>query len=317
MPKCSEPYRRCERSGLCKGKIFDGDLAKARTVSTLGLGALLKSIFSVSILLLSGAAIAAGQSGAPVIDPVKGVQNNASFIQGQPVAPGTFVAIFGSNFATSPALFDTIPLSNSLAGASVTFNNISAPIVYASSGQINAIVPWELPQTGGAQVVVTTAKGSSAPLTVSLTSAAPGLFDIVTDSTGVERPSAYNNSDGTLPMPVNVVPFPGVYKSRPAKIGVDAVILFCAGLGPVNNPPNDGSPGLGQPPYSLTQVTPTVLAGGVPAQVIFSGLSPQYPPFYQIAIILQPGTPTGDAVSLQIQMNGITTTDQLKIAVTQ
>jgi uncharacterized protein (TIGR03437 family) len=142
-------------------------------------------------------------------------------------------------------------------------------------------------------VVVTTAAGSSQPITGNLTSAAPGLFDIVTDSTGVHRPSAY-----------------------PAQIGVDAVVLFCAGLGPVNNQPADGSPGLTEQPFSSTINTPTVLVGGVPAQVLFSVLSPQYPPFYQIGIIIRPGTPTGDAVSLQIQMNGITITDQLKIAVT-
>ena len=45
-----------------------------------------------------------------------------------------------------------------------------------------------------------------------------------------------------------------------------------------------------------------------------AGLSPQYPSFYQIAVTV-PNVPAGDAVALQIQMNGITTTDQLKIAI--
>jgi uncharacterized protein (TIGR03437 family) len=36
---------------------------------------------------------------------------------------------------------------------------------------------------------------------------------------------------------------------------------------------------------------------------------------YQINIIIAPGTPTGDAVPLQIQMNGVTSTNKATIAV--
>jgi uncharacterized protein (TIGR03437 family) len=49
--------------------------------------------------------------------------------------------------------------------------------------------------------------------------------------------------------------------------------------------------------------------------VLFSGLT-QYPSIYQINLTMAAGTPTGDAVPIQIQMNGVTTTDQFKIAVT-
>jgi uncharacterized protein (TIGR03437 family) len=277
----------------------------------------LRKTLTLSVLILAGVVVALGQT--PVIDPVKGIQNGASFIQGQPVAAGSFVAIFGSNLASGFALFDTIPLSASLAGVSVTFNGVAAPIIAVSSGQINAIMPWDAlaagVSSGPAQAVVKNAAGTSTAATVQLTSAAPGLFDIFKDSTGVHRPSAYNNSDGTLPLPPNIV-VPG-FQSRPAKINdPTALILFAAGLGLVDNRPANGVPGLGQPPYSTTVITPTVLVGGVPAKVTFSGLSPQYPMFYQIAIVIQPGTPTGDAVSLQIDINGIRTTDQLKIAVT-
>jgi len=54
----------------------------------------------------------------------------------------------------------------------------------------------------------------------------------------------------------------------------------------------------------------------VEAQLIFSGMQPQFPGVYQINIILASGTPTGDAVPLQFVMNGITTTDKVTIAVT-
>lgn len=269
----------------------------------------MRSAYLLTLVLLGGAA--GLQAQAPVIDPAKGVQNGASFAQGQGIAPGSFVAIFGSNFGSGLTLFNTVPLSNSLAGASVTVNGIPAAMIGVASGQINAQLPWGLPTTGNAQVVVSTGAGNSAAVNMPLTSAAPGLFYIFTDSTGVNRPGAYNNSDGSLPLPTNIQ-VPG-YTSRPSKPG-EALILFCTGLGAVTNQPADGAPGLAQAPFSTTLGTPTVLVGGVPATVLFSGLSPQYPSFYQIAITV-PNVAAGNAVPLQIQMNGITTTDQLKIAI--
>ena len=59
------------------------------------------------------------------------------------------------------------------------------------------------------------------------------------------------------------------------------------------------------PPLSgaNTNVTPVVTIGGVPAQVIFSGLT--FVTVYQVNVIVQPGTPTGDAVPVKISVNGV------------
>lgn len=256
-----------------------------------------------------------GPLGPPTISSV---ENGASFAAGQAVAPGSLVAIFGNNFGSGLTLadFHSIPLATTLAADSITFNGLPAALVGVSSGQINAEVPWALlaaaSQSGTAQVVVRTPSGASAAATVPLSPVAPGLFSVLKDSTGVTRPAVYNNTDVTLPYP-STVTVPG-YSTRPVKPN-EILILFATGLGPVTNPPVDGAPGLAQPPYSTTLSSPTVLVGGLPQKVIFSGLSPQYPSMYQIAIIIQPGTPAGDAIPMQIQMNGISTSDQLKIAV--
>ena len=58
-----------------------------------------------------------------------------------------------------------------------------------------------------------------------------------------------------------------------------------------------------------------MLIGGVQAKFISAVLSPQYVSEYQIAVVPDLATPTGDKVSLQIQMNGVPTTDQVTIAV--
>jgi uncharacterized protein (TIGR03437 family) len=63
--------------------------------------------------------------------------------------------------------------------------------------------------------------------------------------------------------------------------------------------------------------TPTVLIGNVPAQVLFSGLTPQYPGVYQLNVIVATGTPPGNAVPLQIRMNGVTSRNDVTIAVSQ
>ena len=253
----------------------------------------------------------------PVISAFQPLENGASLAAG-PVAPGSFVSVFGDNFGSGLTLanFGAMPLATALAGASVMFNGIPAALIGVASNQINAQVPWELlasgHPTGNAQVVVQTPAGASAAASVALTSSAPGVFSFFTDSTGVTRPAAYNNGDGTLPWPSNIT-LPG-YQTRPIKQN-ETLILFATGLGAVTNQPADGAAGLAQPPYSTTIASPAVTIGGVKQEVVFSGLSPQYPSMYQIAVVIQPGTPAGDAVPIQIELNGITTTDQFKIAV--
>lgn len=280
--------------------------------------------FLLGVLVLTSTSVGFGQ--APTIDPARTAENGASFVQGQAVAPGSLVTIFGNNFTSAFAQFDTVPLSTTLSGLSVTVNNLPAPVVNVvpksfnsalTSDQVSVQFPWgALPAgaaTGSASVVVSTAAGASAPVTVPLNAISPGLFRIFTDSTGVNRPAAYNNSDISLPLPPSIQ-VPG-YTSRPSKPG-EVLILWATGLGPVTNQPSDGHPGLGQDPFSATTTTPVVLVGGVPATVVYSVLSPQYPSMYQIAIMV-PTVAPGNAVPLQIQMNGVTTTSSNQIAIGQ
>jgi uncharacterized protein (TIGR03437 family) len=97
----------------------------------------------------------------------------------------------------------------------------------------------------------------------------------------------------------------------------NTLVLLATGLGAVTFTPPNGSPPVqnGQFVESDTVTKPVVTVGGVPAQVVFSGLSPQFPSLYQINIILAPGTPTGNAVPVIIQMNGQSSRSDLMIAV--
>ena len=92
------------------------------------------------------------------------------------------------------------------------------------------------------------------------------------------------------------------------------MIIACTGLGAVN-PSIDNYVAASDGRFRYTVLQPTVLIGGVAATPIYSVLSPQFVSEYQIGVTPAANTPTGDAVSLQIQIGGVTTTNQVTIAV--
>src|ERR1700720_2483520 len=118
----------------------------------------MKPLARFSLLFLPAAWAMLGQT--PVVS-TGGVVNAASF--DAPVSPGSLVSIFGSNLASQTMPASTIPLPLSLAGVSVSFNGIAAPLLFVSSGQINAQLPWEVPASGAVSVIVTNQSARSAP----------------------------------------------------------------------------------------------------------------------------------------------------------
>jgi len=121
------------------------------------------------------------------------------------------------------------------------------------------------------------------------------------------------NSDGSIAAPAGAIP--GV-ATKPAKIGdPGGLVIYCTGLGAVDSPVANGAASLDKLRTATT--TPTVLIGGKPAQVVFAGLTPQFVGVNQINVAVPEGTPTGNAVSLQLSLGGITTSASVTIAVTQ
>jgi uncharacterized protein (TIGR03437 family) len=243
-----------------------------------------------------------------------GVLNSASYTTAG-VAPGSIVSIFGTNLAASTAAANTIPLPTALSDVtSVTFNGIPAGLYFASQNQINAQIPFEvLPGQGSgtASIVVTRSTGTSAPQSVTVVSASPGIF--TTTANGSGQAFAYDNTTGAVAAPAGTSI--GSLAAAPISISSeDALIIACTGLGSVN-PFIDDYLAASDGTLRYTVLTPTVLIGGVAATPIYSVLSPQFVSEYQIGVTPAPNTPTGDAVSLQIQIGGVTTSNQITIAV--
>lgn len=292
--------------------------------------------FSVVVFLLAGAV--AGFSQTPQVDPTRAALNSASFASGQPVAPGSLVSIFGNNLASTQALAGSIPLSTSLSNVKVTFNGIAAPIsgVFpnpTSGDQINAQVPWEIlpllpPGTTGSttiQMVVTNNNVASAPMNIQVAPAAPGIFALTLSNgniigSGVGQAIAYGNGDGLIAAPAGAI---NGLTTHPAKINdPNTLVILATGLGAVDTTVKDGD--VPSVITSNTLVQPTVTIGGVPAKVVFSGMVGRdatgkafgFVGVYQINVVIQPNTPTGDAVPIQIQMgNGTPSTNKVTIAV--
>ena len=269
----------------------------------------MKPVFA-PLALFAIACAAVAQTPPPVVRQ-RGIATTAGPSSAGAIAPGSLVSIFGTNLATNMAASDTVPLSTTLSGVSVTFNNMPAPMQFVSSGQITVQVPWNLPpsddKSGPAQVVITRDDGvTSAPASVPVAASAPAVFNLGGQALAV-------NSDGSLAAAAGVIP--GI-STHPAKIGDSGgLVILATGLGAVDQPIADGANSLDQ--QRNTSTKPTVLIGGVPAQVTFSGLSPQYPGINQINVVVAPGTPTGNAIPLQIQVNGTINSNPVTIAISQ
>lgn len=224
------------------------------------------------------------QTGSGVFLFPQGVVSAASFAPaGNPVSPGEFIAIFGSGLAKSTVV-STAPFpTGGVNGVTVLINGKSAPIYFVSAGQINCLVPYGT--TGPtATVVVQNSSVSSNTLTIPVAATAPGIYAYPTLN-GI-GPGAIIHLNGTV-----------VSATAPATSG-ETVSVYLTGLGTVNNPPADGT--AVKDANSTTTTQPSVYVAGLPAQVLYSGLAPNYPGLYQLNITLPAPLPASGALPLAI-----------------
>jgi uncharacterized protein (TIGR03437 family) len=235
------------------------------------------------------------------------VVNSASFAIG-PVVAGSSAVLIGTNLASGLFSASTAPLPTSLGGASVAMNGIAARLSVVSTGAIAFQVPWELAGQSQALLTVTTANGTSSPATVSLAPFAPAIFALNGQGTGqgfIARENSSPNSAGNAAVPG------------------ETIQLFGVGLGAVTNRPASGSPAH-ESPASLTTATPVVTIGGLPAEVVFSRLTPISSVFqptiggvgsYQVAVRVPLGAPAGDSVPIQMSIGGASSSNVVTMVI--
>jgi uncharacterized protein (TIGR03437 family) len=204
------------------------------------------------------------------------------------IAPGEFITIYGSNLRTgAPASPTSAPYPDSLAGTQVTLAGLVLPLAYSGTGQINAIVPYDLPPNTIQQIVVQSGAALSQPEMVTIGAAKPSVF--TQDQSGSGPGAILVQKAGTS---VSTL----VTASNPASAG-DALLIFCTGLGTVS-PTVAAGASTPAAPLSKTDNQVTVKVGGQNATVLFAGLAPGFVGLYQVNVTVPAGIAAASNVPL-------------------
>jgi uncharacterized protein (TIGR03437 family) len=219
-----------------------------------------------------------------------GVVSAAKSANNQPLAPGSFTSIYGVHLSAgrNPAL--SLPLATQLGGTQVVLGGRPLSLQFAADGQVNAVIPYDVPPNTTQQLIVTNGPALSVPEPVIIALAQPAVF-AQSDGSGVVFDVKPGSSNQVL-----------VDANHPASAG-DAIVIYCAGLGPVNPPVEAGSAAPSSPP--ATTINPvTVTIGGKPTQVFFGGLVGGFAGLYQVNAYVPKGITPGDAVPLVATVAG-------------
>jgi uncharacterized protein (TIGR03437 family) len=177
--------------------------------------------------------------------------NAASFRDG--LAPGEYVTIFGAYLAQGTEAARQLPLPTSAAGTTVYWKGSPLPLLAVSAGQINAQLPFDAPGPG--QLTISSDGVTSAPVTITIQQASPGLF---LASEGVLLAI---NEDGTFNGPDN-----------PAKAG-SVIVFYGTGCGAYEAALRSGDAVPTDRLYRLA-ADANVAIGGLAAETLFAGAAP-------------------------------------------
>ena len=231
--------------------------------------------------------------GAGVSVPtIADVRNEATRAAG-PLAPGEIVIIDGNSLADSTPgsvqLTATGVVADSLGATRVLFDDIPAPLLYTTAGQVSAIVPYGVSGQSQTSVQVEYQGVRSTPLSVSLAATSPGIFTLNLSGTGQ---GAIVNQDGS----VNGV-------DNPAALG-DIISIYGTGEGQTVPPGEDGivvtAADLRQP-----LLTVTARIGGEDAEVLYAGsASNEVAGVLQVNVRIPLRVVPGPAVPVTIDIGG-------------
>jgi uncharacterized protein (TIGR03437 family) len=278
---------------------------------------------------------------------ITSIVNNASQASNGTAVAGSFVTIKANGLGSTSQLTG-FPAAK-FQGVQVTFNGIPAPLYHliaaAPAGstpnaqatfeqQIDLLVPNELPTSGTVNVQLTTPTTLNPNYSLKMAPAVPGIYRIADPAVKTRfNVIAQFNNTVWLAMPASMaagLQLPGNCTNskisplslcgQPATIG-DYVVLYVTGLGITtpNGEPN-GTPlatGVAPPADGSvlyeTPANPTVSIGGIPVNVLYSGLPPGIAGEYQIVFQVPSGLTAGDDVPVMVSMGGLSDTATISI----
>lgn len=200
--------------------------------------------------------------------PVVTAVVNAASMQPGAIAPGEIISIFGTNVGPvsptsgtgfQPTSSDTVPTT--LAGTTVTINNVQAPLIFVGPNQINAIVPYQLAGQSTANVTVSINGATSASFQTQVVNTAPAIFSLAESGSGQ---GAILNQNGSVNS-----------SSNPAAKG-SIIQIFGTGEGQLVPAQQTGCFNALTLPLPVPVATPvSVTIGGQPSpQITYAGEAP-------------------------------------------
>lgn len=234
---------------------------------------------------------AAATSGAPQLTAIA---NAASYATGA-VSPGEIIALGGTNIGPYPGVGlqltqDGKSITSALVGVQVLFDGkYPAPLTYVSTGQVNAVVPYEIAGETTTQITLQYGNQTSAAFQAPVQAATPGIFTL--DANGV-GPGAILNQDYSVNGNLH-----------PAARG-STVMIFCTGGGVTVPQSTDGAltPGVNALDPTVQPVTVTI--GGVASpSVAYAGGAPgAVAGLIQINAVVPPNVTPGSNVPVVVQI---------------
>jgi uncharacterized protein (TIGR03437 family) len=211
---------------------------------------------------------------------------------GEACSPGGLASLLGAGLTGAPTERSTSqPLPTQLAGVQVLVNSVPAPLLLASSSQINFQCPV-LTQGTTMQIQVESANGAlTAPLQTVMQAAAPVLFQMDGSGRGLVTIAG---TDEIAMAKTDGIP------SRPALPG-ESLTIHASGLGEVV----DGvAAGTAAPLHRLvpTKMQIKLVLGDIEIDPGFAGLAPGTVGVYQVNAQVPSAAPAGGSVPLYLKM---------------
>ena len=234
------------------------------------------------------------------------ISNAASYVSGS-ISPGELITIFGSALGpTAPVqltLTSAGTVSTNIGNVQVLVNGVACPLIYVSSTQVSAVVPYAVAIFQTAQVYVTFLGQSSNAIQETVATTAPGLFTANASGTG---PGAILNQNLSVNSP-----------SNPAAPG-SVVVLYLTGEGQTSPAGVTGSvtQALASPPYTPAPLLPVAaLVNNSPATIEFAGEAPGIVAgVLQVNVLIPAGTPAG-AIPVAVSIGGRFTQSGVTVSV--
>jgi uncharacterized protein (TIGR03437 family) len=262
-------------------------------------------------ILIAGVSVTVSQPAAvtTTLPTIMAVVNAASYAESSVVSLGEIVTIFGTNIGpATPAGLALDPttgkVATSIGGVQVLFNGILAPMVYASSTQVSAVVPYETAGIATPPVWIKYAGQTSNAFQLTSVTTTPGLF---TQNSSGGGPGSILNQDNSVNGPGN-----------PAAKG-SIVQVFMTGEGQTS--PQGLTGAITAATLPPPQVTPApllsvgVLINGQPALYTYAGEAPGLVAgVMQLNVQIPSNAPSGN-LPIAVSIGGNTSQNSVTVSV--